>query len=137
MRSVIANFRASDRSTCVSPKPRRSFRPSEPCSPAGGAVNAAGFNPHPPGQDDPNTEAHCDPRRYSGWPGTKSGRGSAPATVAVTANALNGNPFRATITPSRDQLLVKYSSGPFLAAAGIAYVSAPEKLLRTSKSADA
>ena len=45
----LKKLRATERSTCVSPKPGMSFRPSVPCLVVEGVENAARFNAFPPG----------------------------------------------------------------------------------------
>src|SRR6266403_2293226 len=91
----------TDRSTCVSPKPWISLRPSVPCRIADGAVKAAGFTIFPPAAAE--LEIHC------GCPATTSGRVSTnPIGSGDVPNTtpLKGNPERATTTIAIDQFLM-------------------------------
>src|SRR5437762_12415539 len=109
----MENFRPTDRSTCLRPKPVMSFRASVPCRMTEASANAAGFKLLPPGAVGFEIQTGC--------PATRSGRllaeppGSGEREVNV---ALIGNTVRATTIASRDQSFVRIDSRPGFATAG-------------------
>src|SRR5712664_4576018 len=127
----MENPRATERSTCLNPKPEMSFRPSVPCLMGEGERNALGLSILPPGAFAAGI--------HNRWPATRSGRGCTlkPGSgLSTKLIPLKGNPLLAKITASTDQFLVARAKGPDLTAEGMSYVMAPEKLWRTSKSED-
>jgi hypothetical protein len=124
----MAIFRASDRSTCVSPNPRRSLRPSDPCTPSGGTEKASAFNDRPPGK--------LVPYNQTGLLKSRSGLRCEPSTALWTC-ALKGSPVRATTTESMDQFPNNAPRSLDRVGPGISKVSAAERLWRTSKSDEA
>src|SRR6266851_5672748 len=111
----MENFRPTEKSTCVRPKPGISFRPSVPCRIGEGIENASGLRDFPP----PALAFEIQ----TGCPGTKSGRERATppgSGEAEATTALKGTPVRITPTMSMNQSFVKRAIGPDLTAVGIA-----------------
>src|SRR5260221_6353200 len=107
----MENLRAIEKSTCVSPNPEISFRPSVPCLGVEGIENALTLSIFLPGA--------FGALIHSGCPGRRSGRMRAlPKADGPKSTALNGNPVRATITVLTDQFLVRTARSPYFAAVG-------------------